>query len=71
MSNQCSNCKVGTMRPGIVTVTKTTDRGTYTIQVPGRVCDNCGESAVNQLVQREILDAWSERIDAEERRQSA
>ena len=62
----CSNCEAGRLHPTIVTVTKTTRRGTYTIQVPGDECDACDEKTVSATVTLKVIDPWVEQITAEE-----
>jgi len=67
---RCTLCKLGETNPGMVTVTL--ERGGTTViikEVPGQVCENCGEYYLDQAVAERVLsmaeDAVSRNAEVE------
>ncbi|MBI4964375.1 MAG: type II toxin-antitoxin system MqsA family antitoxin [Desulfomonile tiedjei] len=67
---RCTLCKLGETSPGMVTVTL--ERGEATViikEVPGQVCENCGEYYLDQAVAERVLsmaeDAVSRNTEVE------
>jgi len=67
---RCTLCKLGDTNPGMVTVTL--ERGGTTViikEVPGQVCENCGEYYLDQAVAERVLsmaeDAVSRNAEVE------
>lgn len=55
---KCVICKQGETRAGRITVTLERDTTTLVFkQVPAQVCDNCGESYVNEATTALLLEA--------------
>jgi YgiT-type zinc finger domain-containing protein len=55
---KCVICRHGETQPGTVTVTL--ERGGATLifkGVPARICDNCGESYLDEAVTTQLLEA--------------
>ena len=66
----CTLCKLGETKPGLVTVTL--ERGSTTViikEVPGQVCENCGEYYLDQAVTEQVFsmaeDAVSRNTEVE------
>jgi len=58
---KCAICKVGETRAGRTAVAL--QRGIMTLvfkNVPGEVCQNCGEAYVSEEVSRQVLEAAEE-----------
>lgn len=54
----CVLCRRGDTRPGMTTVVLERDGATVVINnVPGRVCENCGEEYVDERVAESVLAA--------------
>jgi YgiT-type zinc finger domain-containing protein len=67
---RCTLCKLGETSPGTVTVTLERGRTTVIIKdVPGQVCENCGEYYLDEAVAERILsmaeDAVSRNTEVE------
>jgi len=67
---KCTLCKLGETSPGMVTVTL--ERGGTTViikEVPGQVCENCGEYYLEKDVAERVLsmaeDAVNRNIEVE------
>jgi len=55
-SMRCTLCKLGDTTPGTVTVTLERDKTTVIIkEVPGQVCENCGEYYLDQAAAERVL----------------
>ena len=55
---RCVVCKQGETRPGKATLVLQRDGATVVINdVPARVCENCGEEYVDELVAEKVLAA--------------
>ena len=60
---KCLFCKVGSTKPGFVTVTL--HRGSSTIifrEVPADVCENCGEYFLSEEVTEKLLERAEEAV---------
>jgi YgiT-type zinc finger domain-containing protein len=58
-------CKTGETHPGTATVTLERDNGTVVIKgVPARVCANCGEEYIEELVTASLLKTAEEAVRA-------
>lgn len=53
---RCVLCKHGETQPGLVTVTLDRDESIVIIKrVPAKVCDNCGEYYLSDLITEQVL----------------
>lgn len=62
MATECQECGRLTLVPAKVTVRKDTDRGSFTIMIPGFVCSADGAEYLTPESQ-DVVDAWSTSID--------
>lgn len=61
----CMICKTGETHPGAATVTLERDNATVVIKgVPARVCGNCGEEYIEELVTASLLKTAEEAVRA-------
>jgi YgiT-type zinc finger domain-containing protein len=60
---RCTLCKLGETNPGMVTVTLER-RGTTVIikEVPGHVCENCGEYYIEEAVAERVFSMAEEAV---------
>ncbi len=62
---QCVICKHGELDAGTTTVTLERDGVTLVFKdVPARVCENCGESYVDEAVTRQLLNEAGTAVNA-------
>ena len=58
---KCVICKKGTTRPGTSTVTLERDKATLVVKlVPARVCENCGETYMDEKTTSRLLKTAEE-----------
>jgi YgiT-type zinc finger domain-containing protein len=61
----CAICKHGETQPGETTLTLTRDALMLVVKrVPARVCDNCGETYVDEATTARLLQAAQEAAEA-------
>lgn len=62
---KCVICRHGETRPGKTTVTLEHGGATLVVKrVPARICDNCGESYVDEEITRQLLGTTDEALKA-------
>jgi YgiT-type zinc finger domain-containing protein len=62
---QCVICKHGELDAGTTTVTLERDNVTLVFKdVPAQVCENCGESYIDEEVTRQLLDEADAAVSA-------
>jgi YgiT-type zinc finger domain-containing protein len=62
---KCVICKNGETRPGKTTVTLERGGATLVVKgVPARICDNCGETYVDEEITRQLLGSAEEALRA-------
>jgi YgiT-type zinc finger domain-containing protein len=62
---QCVICKHGKLNSGATTVTLERDDVTLVFKdVPAHVCENCGESYVDEEVTRQLLNEADDAVNA-------
>ncbi len=62
---KCVICKQGETRPGAVTVTLEREETTLVFKnVPAQVCENCGESYVDEATTEQLLTAAEAAVKA-------